>query len=125
MKANLILLSLLLAAGGCVKDKEPASPAGNPKKVVFKLNGFRSMIKPFSKASTPDPFTLSSTVPNTKNIIPGPDPQFLYFWSFNGQNLIPDIAADLDGAGITYELNSAVSPGYTLGYHYSNEYIAG
>lgn len=130
MKANLFILLLApvlfpISFSGCVKDKDPADLRSNDRKtVIFKLDGFRSAIRPFSLANTQH-FTQSSQVPNSKNIFSGPVSQFLYFWSFNAQDLVPDIAVDTDGADITYELHSAAAPTFALGYHYNDEYIAG
>src|SRR5690606_31951277 len=47
------------------------------------------------------------TVQALLNIEPSPEPQYLYYWSFNSEDLEPDVAVDEVGAGITFEASSA------------------
>jgi|GEM_PF-144563 len=76
--------------------------------VTFKLNGFNAAIKPLGLMQVnkaPGKITVSpaAAAVTTKNISPGITEQYLYFWSFNNEDLEPDVAIDGDLATISFE----------------------
>src|SRR5690606_2554070 len=49
------------------------------------------------------------------NIVPSPESQYLYYWSFNDETLEPDIAVDEVRAGISFE-SGAAEPKFFSGF---------
>jgi len=84
--------------------------------ITFKLNGFTTAINPLetsSKMSSDKQSSFSSLA--SKGLNPSTEEQFLYFWSFNEDNLVPDIAVNTSLAALTFTAASA-EPSYTSGY---------
>ncbi|SEN05728.1 hypothetical protein SAMN05216436_11125 [bacterium A37T11] len=128
MKTNKLLVclaALLLMLSNCKKEKPQMKPdPGEAQTVSFHLSGFKTEINPLSSAkATLRPLKLkSATNGQHLNISPGSDPQFVYFWSFNQSNLLPDIAAD-DGAEITFVAKEGSSASFPAGYKYEDDDI--
>src|SRR3546814_9327983 len=59
-----------------------------------------------------------------RNIEPSVEPQYLYYWSFNNEDLEPDVAVDEVGAGITFEA-VAEEPTYPNSTFAVDPYVGG
>lgn len=81
-------------------------------KVTFHLQGFRSSISPFSFGAPSGGFgklsvsRLSTGALVVKNIMSSSEEQFLYYWSFNAEDLSPDVAIDEEGSAISIDANN-------------------
>lgn len=97
---------------GC-KRHIPELPTNELRNVTFKLAGFEAEVTPLDgmKSAALQAFDGLGGMQALKNIEPGLEPQYLYFWSFNAEDLEPDIAVDEEGAEITFEAVAA-SPTY-------------
>src|SRR5690606_19363358 len=94
---------------GCKRDIPPL-PTDELRNVTFKLAGFEVETEPLDGAYAAIPMALG--IPGTAvqallKIEPSPEPQYLYYWSFNNENLEPDVAVDEVGAGIAFDAASA------------------
>ncbi len=86
------------------------------RSVTFRLSGFESEVTPLSRHDVNNLMGFKNAgIQALHNLVPGPEPQYLYYWSFNDENLEPDIAVDAEGAGITFEA-SAVGPKFFSGF---------
>lgn len=88
----------------CKRDI-PIPPTDELRNITFKLSGFEAEISPLSDAQSTARLALG--VPKRgmqalRNIEPGLEPQYLYYWSFNEETLEPHIAVDEVGAGIAF-----------------------
>lgn len=92
---------------GCKRDI-PELPTDELRNVTFRLAGFETETMPLD---APQAMALTALDVGRggayalRNIEPSLEPQYLYFWSFNSEDLEPDIAVDEVGAGITFEAN--------------------
>lgn len=108
---------ILLAIYSCKKDGSVDEQNENLHLVNFKVSGFNSSKASF-KASGVKNQTQSSTKPSsTGNYVEG----YLYFWSFNAENLEPDIAYQKEAKP---SIISNGSSSYVAGYSFE-EYEAG
>ncbi|WP_157278739.1 hypothetical protein [Olivibacter sitiensis] len=79
--------------------------------VSFRLSGFQAEVTPLSVARS-GAMAKVANVPSgmgmiaLKNVQPSLEPQHLYYWSFNEENLVPDVAVNEDGAKIEFEANN-------------------
>ncbi|MBK1438715.1 hypothetical protein JHJ32_01820 [Parapedobacter sp. ISTM3] len=72
--------------------------------VTFRLTGFEADVVPMRGAAARLAFgDLRARGLALRNIEPGIEPQYLYYWSFNNETLEPDIAIDGAGAGIAFD----------------------
>ena len=95
---NLFYLVLLLFIS-CEKTApipDPEEASDELKTVVFKLTGFSSEIRPLSSK-----MATSKSRANAK--IESNQVQYLYFWSFNEGNLIPEVAIHPTDASIALD----------------------
>lgn len=102
---------------GCKRDI-PELPANELRNVTFRLTGFEAETMPLRGARAASMLSLDvgGNGPYTlRNIEPSLEPQYLYFWSFNNEDLEPDIAVDEVGVGISFE-GSDSDPDYVAGF---------
>lgn len=87
--------------------------------VTFNLKGFSTDITPLANSSLLSSAQASalrvSNLMFTQLLEPKPAEQHLYFWSFNDENLSPDVAINSASATITFQA-ADMSPGFTTGY---------
>lgn len=107
------LLCCILWSGcllfGCKRDI-PELPTNELRNVTFRLAGFEAETMPLrgSRAATMLALDVGGSGPYTlRNLEPSLEPQYLYYWSFNNEDLEPDIAVDEVGAGISFEAKSS------------------
>lgn len=107
----------LLLSISCQRDIPiPPAEEDGMRNITFKLSGFESKVIPLSDRYAKSVMGLGDVgIQSLHNIVPGPEPQYLYYWSFNGETLEPDIALDEEGAGITFEA-SGTAPTYPAGF---------
>ena len=87
--------------------------------VRFKLKGFSTSITPLASPHSLSLSRLSShgapSLVSAMPLEPSPQEQYVYFWSFNEENLLPDIAINTSSASISFQA-ADTSPGFTAGY---------
>ncbi len=108
---------------GCKRDVPVDFPITEERNVVFKLSGFRTDILPIPQANISNAGFYAGGQFVVTNVVPSPDLQYLYYWSFNDENLEPDIAVDGDNATIEFAGNSS-EPEFANGFP-SESYEAG
>lgn len=120
--AGLLLIQIL---GGCKKDYgliPKADDEAKEKTVTFKLKPFTTQVKPLSRWMVVQPLATTNekwTDPLQGNVHPAPYEQFLYFWSFNQETLVPDIGIDTAQANVYLQSNGSGNPvTYSNGYSY-------
>ncbi|MGV3761108.1 hypothetical protein [Parapedobacter sp.] len=102
---------------GCKRDIPPL-PTEETRNVTFKLTGFEAETMPMDGSRGNARLALDGMGRGTQallNIEPSMEPQYLYYWSFNNEDLEPDKAVDEAGAGITF-VGSGSEPGYVNGF---------
>lgn len=120
-QVQFVLLWCVFAAAAVVwscKRDIPLPPGDKPgvHTVNFKLSGFESSIRPLTKAQTEmGRFPTGLGMDALLNITPGLEEQYLYYWSFNDETLLPDIAVDEVGAEITTN-GTPGSPPFPAGF---------
>lgn len=114
----------LVLLAGCQRDIPiPLPDERYMTNIMFKLSGFESEITPLSGRYAKNAVKLDNIrVEGRPLIVPSPEPQSLYYWSFNDETLNPDIEL-AEGAEITFEA-SAVEPDFFAGFS-GNGYEAG
>ena len=106
-----LLYGALLACvlmSGCKRDIPPlpVDGSGELRDVTFRISGFESDIFPMEGAETAGKLALGSPGTGMQSLLgvePRPEQQYLYYWSFNDGNLLPDIAVDEEGAHLIFE----------------------
>ena len=102
---------------GCHHDVPlPSSEENKMHSVTFNLSGFESEITPLSGRATKR--FMGGVHPDMQalhHIVPSPEPQYVYYWSFNEETLVPDVAVDEQEAGISFEANTA-DPDFVNGF---------
>ncbi len=99
-----ICLSGLFLLFGCHRDIPiPPLEIDGVRNVTFRLSGFGSEVTPLSARNIKGMMGLADVgMQALHNIVPGPELQYLYYWSFNEESLEPDIAVDEDGVEIEF-----------------------
>lgn len=101
---------------GCQRDIPiPRLEEHGMANITFKLSGFESEITPLSGRYTKGIMNLGNVGMGIEHIVPSPEPQYLYYWSFNDETLLPDIALDKEAAAITFQA-SATEPDFFSGF---------
>ncbi len=94
----------------------PPAEKGSVRTVTFKLSGFESEIRPLAKAQAAmGRAHFGQGMAALLNITPSLEEQYLYYWSFNDENLTPDIAVDEVGAGIAF-VGADETPSFGSGF---------
>lgn len=109
----------LLFSVGCHRDI-PALllEETNERVVTFRVSGFESDVIPLSDHAPVRTMDVADGQPMAlHNITPSPEPQLLYYWSFNAETLLPDIAVDEEHALITFDAAEG-EPGFVSGYKF-------
>lgn len=114
-----MLYGALLACtlmSGCKRDIPPlpVDGSGDFREVTFRLSGFESDISQMKGTEAIGKLALSGSGMEVRSLLgvePRPEPQYLYYWSFNDGNLLPDIAVDEEGARLVFEA-AAEEPDY-------------
>ncbi|QNL51295.1 hypothetical protein H8S90_06890 [Olivibacter sp. SDN3] len=116
-----IFLNLFLAGLTSCK-KETTLPNSEEdielQEVTFKFKGFSSVIKPLATTAHANRQAAGmsfSQQQNFSNTLNASETSYLYFWSFNSSNLLPDVAIHRAGSGITLESEddqASYFPGY-------------
>jgi hypothetical protein len=106
----------LVLLAGCQRDIPiPLPEERYMSNITFKLSGFESEITPLSGRYAKNALKLDNMRAEGRPlIVPSPEPQYLYYWSFNDETLSPDIAL-AEGAEITFQA-SAVEPDFFAGF---------
>ncbi|MEC3881102.1 hypothetical protein [Parapedobacter sp. 10938] len=94
---------------GCKRDIPPL-PTDELRNVTFKLEGFTAETRPMDGSQGTARLALGAAgkgLQALKNIEPRVEPQYLYYWSFNNEDLVPDVAVDEVGAVIAFEGKSS------------------
>src|SRR5690606_3425773 len=113
LTSGLLLFTLLTGflLSGCKRDIPPL-PTDELRNVTFKLEGFEAETMPLGGPQAAIPMALDvpgKTVQALLYIELSPELLYLYYWSFNSEDLKPDVAVDEVRAGITFESSSAES----------------
>lgn len=99
------ILLIVFLLFGCKRDIPPL-PSEGLRNITFRLSGFEAETTPLDGPYATSRLALGSPDRGTyalQGIEPSLEPQYLYFWSFNNEDLEPDVAVDEAGAGITFE----------------------
>jgi len=85
--------------------------------VILKLNGFTSAITPLDQMQNHEQpqRSLLAAMSNKASATASTGTSYLYFWSFNQEDLIPDEAIHSDGATISFDASNPESD-FTTGY---------
>lgn len=109
-----IVISASYLLSACKRDIPPL-PTSELRNVTFKLRGFEAETMPMDGPRAAERVAIDGIgngVQALRDIEPSPEPQYLYYWSFNDETLEPDIAVDGEGAGITFEANNEIADYY-------------
>ncbi|WP_345230484.1 hypothetical protein [Olivibacter ginsenosidimutans] len=112
---------VLLTYSSCEKpipELPSESAADELQPVTFKLSGFSSTTKPLDLSASTILSKKEASLANLaslQGISPSASEQYLYFWSFNDENLIPDLAVYTDLATLTFTATNT-EPAFTTGY---------
>lgn len=79
---------ILLAVAACKKERSVDEQNENLQSVNFKISGFSSDVRSFKSTAIKRQAQANASSTNVSNYVEG----YLYFWSFNGETLEPDIA---------------------------------
>ena len=110
-----IFFTGLLACTGCHRDV-PFPQENELHNITFSLSGFESEVGPLSGHYLKKMMGMADAgVRSLLNITPSPEPQYVYYWSFNEETLTPDIAVDEEEVSITFEANTDV-PDFVNGF---------
>jgi len=101
---------------GCHRDVPmPLLETDDVRNIVFKLSGFESKITPLSARDIKEMMGLADVgMQALHNIVPGPELQYLYYWSFNEKSLEPDIAVDEESVGVESDVDLKFGSGFSL-----------
>ena len=102
------ILLIVFLLFGCKRDIPPL-PSDGLRNITFRLSGFEAETTPLDGPYATSRLALGCPDRGTyalQGIEPSLEPQYLYFWSFNNEDLEPDVAVDEVGAGITFEGSS-------------------
>lgn len=113
--AAFVLLVLANACEKTVPELPAKSDPSDLQTVTFNLKGFTAAITPLNMMAGPTQQKTSSSLLNSNNLSPDEQEQFLYFWSFNDENTVPDIALDATQAIISFSAADA-NPNFITGY---------
>lgn len=108
--------TLLLLASACEKTVPELPEKPQPtdlQTVTFNLKGFTSAINPLNVMEGRQ--NMSSNLPKASGLAPNEQEQFLYFWSFNEENTVADIALHTTEAQISFTA-ADTNPGFITGY---------
>src|SRR5690606_26909624 len=102
---------------GCKRDDPvPPSETVGMRNITFNLSGFESEVTPLAGRYIKNVVGFTDMDMQTlHNLVPGPELQYLYYWSFNGETLEPDVAVDEQRVEIIFEA-SATEPDYRAGF---------
>ncbi len=112
------LPSLIFFSISCKRDIPPLPVAhADLRSVTFTVSGFESEVTPFPTrlASTHSVPVNDSEIHALGTVEPSPEPQHLYYWSFNEETLEPDLAVDGTSVELAIEANAA-GPDFVNGY---------
>lgn len=102
---------------GCKRDIPPL-PTNELRNITFKLEGFEAEVTPLDARQSMARSALGAVgngMQALRNITPGSEPQYLYYWSFNEGNVEPFIAVDEVGAAIVFAGKDA-EPDFVAGF---------
>lgn len=123
---RLSILSLFLAIA-CQKSDNPTVEPEDDQlhEVTFRLNHFHAGIRPLSASKHSINEHSDLDLSTQGNVIPSPDIQYLYYWSFNQEDTQPDIALNIDNASIDFTSYATIPKhSFTTGFSYES-YAAG
>jgi len=118
---GLCFVLAVLCAGSCGKDAPEPDGAGESHAVRFRFREFRTDVKPLGTLK-PKNGPIAKLAAANPPQIQNPQEGYLYYWSFNGNSLAPDIQVSA-GAKITYN-GGNVPDNFASGWAYDT-YIAG
>jgi len=118
LRMLLWLLPLLMT--NCEKPlpELPEQPTSTElQTVILKLNGFTSAITSLDQMQNQETIqrSLLASTTGMQSMAASSETSYLYFWSFNQENLTPDEALHSDGAIISFDAND-MEPSFTTGY---------
>ena len=101
---------------GCKRDIPPLpiNKTEELKEVTFRLSGFNVDVLPMEVSGNEAKLAFSNVGMDVQSLLgltPNPEPQFLYYWSFNEESTMPDVAVDEAGVVLTFEA-AAETPDY-------------
>src|SRR5690606_28736659 len=103
---------------GCKRDIPPLPTDELMRSVTFKLEGFEGETTPMDGSQGTARLAVSGTAGKGMqallNLEPGVEPQYLYYWSFNNEDLAPFIAVDEVGARITFDVEAEFAAGFSF-----------
>lgn len=111
-----ICLSGLFLLVGCHRDVPiPPLEINDDRNITFKLLGFESEITPLSARDIKGVMGIADVgIQALHNIVPSPESQYVYYWSFNSESLEPDIAVDEERVRIEADVDLKFGTGFTF-----------
>lgn len=87
------------------------------REVTFKIGNFKSKILPLKSQLDNKPNSSKWIFESKGNIVPSDNIQYLYYWSFNNENTVPDLAIDINNASVVFTTFSITEKfSYTTGF---------